>query len=92
MRWAWILGLVRVGLTTPSGFRSLAGLPESLGGWLRGLRVDAYLGQAAAFPRGSAFRPWGAAYGLAPEDGSGWMKRGAAAQRWGIPAGLPLIR
>ncbi|WP_448592477.1 hypothetical protein [Thermoflexus hugenholtzii] len=45
----WILGLMLVGLTTPLGFQSLAGLPEPLRGWLRGLRVDAYLGQAAAF-------------------------------------------
>ena len=47
---AWILGLVLVGLITPPGFQSLAGLPEPLRGWLRGLRVDAYLVQAAAFP------------------------------------------
>jgi hypothetical protein len=45
----WILGLLLVGLTTPPGFQSLAGLPEPLRGWLRGLRVDMYLGQAAAF-------------------------------------------
>jgi hypothetical protein len=45
----WILGLVLVGLTTPPGFQSLAGLPEPFRGWLRGLQVDAYPRQAAAF-------------------------------------------
>ncbi|WP_448592608.1 hypothetical protein [Thermoflexus hugenholtzii] len=56
---AWILGLVLVGLSTPPGFQSLAGLPEPLRGSLRGLRVDAYPGQAAAFLLGiGVLPPW----------------------------------